>query len=67
MPTLIVHGDADTRISVDCSYQLHSALPGSELHVVPGAEHGLLANEPELTRNVITQFLERVAAPTSPI
>ena len=41
MPTLIVHGDADTRISVDCSYQLHSAIPGSELHVVPGAEHGL--------------------------
>lgn len=67
MPTLMVHGDADSRISIDCSYQLHNAISGSELYVVPGAEHGLLANEPELTRNVILRFLDKNAAQVSPV
>ena len=67
MPTLMVHGDADSRIPVDCSYQLHDAIPGSELHIVPGAEHGLLANEPELVRTVIFQFLDRTAAQVGPV
>ena len=65
MPTLIVHGDADSRIPVTCGHQLQNSIPGSELYIVPGAEHGLLANEPELVRNVIFQFLERVAPETS--
>ena len=65
MPTLIVHGDADSRIPVTCSHQLQNGIPGSELYIVPGAEHGLLANEPELVRNVMFQFLERMAQQTS--
>ena len=36
MPTLIVHGDADTRIPVACAHQLHTAIHGSQLHVLPG-------------------------------
>jgi 3-oxoadipate enol-lactonase len=60
MPTLIVHGDADSRIPVACGQQLHRSIPGSELHIIPGAEHGLLTNEPERTRNLIYQFLERM-------
>lgn len=59
-PTLIVHGDSDSRIPVRCSHQLQDRIPGSELYIVPGAEHGLLANEPELVRNVILHFLERM-------
>lgn len=65
MPTLIVHGDADSRIPVRCGHQLQNSIPGSELYIVPGAEHGLLANEPELLRNVIVQFLERMAPQTT--
>ena len=65
MPTLIVHGDADSRIPVRCSHQLQNSIPGSELYIVPGAEHGLMANEPELVRNVIFQFLERMSPETT--
>ena len=61
MPTLIVHGDSDSRIPVRCGQQLQDRIPGSELYIVPGAEHGLMANEPNLLRNVILQFLERTA------
>jgi len=66
MPTLIVHGDSDSRISVRCSHDLQKAISGSELYIVPGAEHGLLSNEPELVRNMMTQFLQRQAAQASP-
>ena len=66
IPTLILHGDADSRISVDCSYQLHNAIAGSELHIVPGAEHGLLANEPDLVRGLMFSFFDRVAAHAHP-
>lgn len=65
VPTLIVHGDADSRIPVRCSHQLQNGIPGSELYIVPGAEHGLMANEPELLRNVIFQFLERMSPETT--
>jgi len=67
MPTLIVHGDFDSRISVNCSRQLQKAIAGSELYIVPGAEHGLLSNQPELVRNLIFQFLQRRVAQASPV
>ena len=67
VPTLIVHGDSDSRISVNCSHQLQKAIAGSELYIVPGAEHGLLSKEPELVRDLIFQFLQRRAAQTSPV
>jgi pimeloyl-ACP methyl ester carboxylesterase len=64
LPTLIVHGDADSRIPVACGQQLQKGIPGSELHIIPGAEHGLLTNEPERVRNLIYQFLDRVPLST---
>lgn len=62
MPTLIVHGDADSRINVDCGRQLHQGIAGSQLHIIPGAEHGLLTNEPAQTRGLILNFLAQAAA-----
>jgi pimeloyl-ACP methyl ester carboxylesterase len=62
---LIVHGDADSRIPVRCGRQLQDSIPGSELYIVPGAEHGLLTNESELVRNLILQFLERTSQETT--
>ena len=64
MPTMIVHGDADSRISVECGLQLHAGIAGSEMHVVPRAEHGLLSNEPRRTRNLILDFLTEVTLQT---
>ena len=63
MPTLIVHGDTDSRIPVTRSHELHRGINGSELHVIPGAEHGLLTNEAEQVRGLILQFLSRLPQP----
>ena len=63
MPVFIAHGDADTTIPVRCGHDLHRGIPGSELHIIPGAGHGLLTNEPELIRRLMLDFLERVPQP----
>ncbi len=63
LPTLVTHGDEDSRIPVECGRQLHRAIAGSELFIVPGAEHGLMGNEPALMRKVILEFLARRASP----
>jgi 3-oxoadipate enol-lactonase len=65
MPTLIVHGDADSRIPLPCGRQLQNSISSSELYIIPGAEHGLLSNEPRAVRNLIFQFIERFAPVSS--
>ena len=67
MPTLIVHGDADSRIPLPCGRQLQNSISSSELYIIPGAEHGLLSNEPRAVRNLILQFLERFAPVSSSV
>ena len=62
MPSMIVHGDADSRIDIACGLQLHQGIAGSEFHVIPGAEHGLLTNEVRRTRGLIEEFLAETAA-----
>ena len=62
MPTMIVHGDADSRINIACGLQLHQGIAGSEFHVIPGAEHGLLTNEARRMRGLIEEFLAETAA-----
>ena len=62
MPSMIVHGDADSRINITCGLQLHQGIAGSEFHVIPGAEHGLLTNEARRTRGLIEEFLAETAA-----
>lgn len=62
MPSMIVHGDADSRINIMCGLQLHQGIAGSEFHVIPGAEHGLLTNEARRTRGLIEEFLAETAA-----
>ncbi|PKB83328.1 MAG: hypothetical protein BZY88_02470 [SAR202 cluster bacterium Io17-Chloro-G9] len=61
MPTLIVHGEADSRIPVACSRRLHQGISGSELHIIPGAEHGLMTNEAGQMGALIVDFLQRSA------
>ena len=59
MPTLIVHGDADSRIPVAEAYRQHQGIPGSELPIIPGAEHGLMTKEAGRMRALILRFLQR--------
>lgn len=62
MPVSIIHGDADSRIPVECSKALHAGIPHSQLHVIPGAEHGLMTNYAALdTRRIILEFLHSAA------
>ena len=60
VPTLIMHGDQDNRIPLECGLQLHSSIVESEFVVVPNAGHGLLSNEPTITGNLIVEFLDKV-------
>ena len=62
MPSMIVHGDADSRIDIMCGLQLHQGIAGSEFHVIPGAEHGLLTNEARRVRGLMEEFLAETAA-----
>ena len=63
MRTLVVHGDADSRIPVECGHSLASGIATSELHEIPGAEHGLMTNEAAgETQRIILDFLNRQSA-----
>jgi 3-oxoadipate enol-lactonase len=60
MPVLVVHGDADSRIPVECGLSLASAINQADLHVIPGAEHGLMTNEAAGdTQRIVLDFLRR--------
>jgi len=66
MPTMIVHGDSDTRIPVECGHRLHEGIPGSELHVIPGAVHGLTSNEAPRLRELMLDFFQRTKTARQP-
>lgn len=62
MPTLVVHGDADSRIPVECGRSLAAGIDQAELHIIAGAEHGLMTNEAAGdTQRIILDFLRRAA------
>ncbi|MBO54365.1 MAG: hypothetical protein CL886_01775 [Dehalococcoidia bacterium] len=56
MPTVIIHGSSDTRIPIRCGKDLRDKIRGAIFHTVEGAEHGLLANEPDKVRNILINF-----------
>ena len=64
IPTLIVHGDADTTIPVGCAHTLYEMISDAQIEIVPGAVHGLMANEPELVRKMIVDFIEKAPVRT---
>ena len=62
MPTLVVHGDADSRIPVECGRSVAGGIAGAELHVIAGAEHGLMTNEAAgETQRIVVDFLRRAS------
>ena len=66
MPVTIIHGDADSRIPVECGHSLHNAIPQSELHVIPGAEHGLMTNDAaQRTQEIVLAFLGELRGATA--
>ncbi|HBN16392.1 MAG TPA: prolyl aminopeptidase, partial [Pseudohongiella sp.] len=59
IPTVIVHGRYDVICPVENAWDLHRALPNSELHIVADAGHAL--SEPGIT-SVLIDYTDRWAA-----
>ncbi len=43
IPTLVIHGDADPLVPVECGIDTARAIPGAELMIIEGLGHGLPA------------------------
>ena len=60
-PTLVVVGEQDTGTPVEMARELHAAIPGSELVVIPSAAHLSNLEQPEAFNRAITAFLAQHA------
>ncbi|UCE84629.1 MAG: alpha/beta hydrolase [Deltaproteobacteria bacterium] len=62
VPTLVIHGDADPLVPVECGIATHAAIPGSELLLIEGMGHDLPpATWPRIV-DAIRKHTSRVAA-----
>lgn len=59
VPTLVICGERDEPF-LDPSRQLHEAIPGSELVIIPGAGHGPQMETPAEFNRVLAEFLAKV-------
>lgn len=57
-PSLLIHGDQDTNVSIEESEIVASRVPGAQLHVVPGGDHMMLLTHQEEIISVMDAFLE---------
>ena len=60
VPTLVLWGDDDRRSPMHVAEQLHAAIPGSELAIIPNAGHLSNMEQPEAFNAQVRRFcLER--------
>jgi len=59
IPALILVGERDTVTPLACAESLHAKIPGSELHVVPGAAHLSNLENPAFFNATLVAFLKR--------
>lgn len=58
VPTLVVHGDADSIVGFEVSgKRTHEAIAGSKLALIEGAPHGLNVTHPEQFNQALLEFL----------
>ncbi len=57
VPTLVIHGAEDHLIPPRSGEVLASRIPGARFHLVPHAGHILLTDQPEVCRQLLTNFL----------
>lgn len=58
-PTMIVVGDSDRVTPPNCAEELHRAIPGSVLHVLPDCGHCPPLELPDLVNHLLDQWLLR--------
>ncbi|MBX9244398.1 alpha/beta hydrolase [Actinotalea ferrariae] len=60
LPVLVLHGDGDATVPFEGSgRRTHEALPGSQLHVVAGAPHGVNVSHADEWNETLLDFLVR--------
>jgi pimeloyl-ACP methyl ester carboxylesterase len=57
VPTLVIHGDSDRLIPPENARILAERIPGAQLAILPQAGHMFPADQPELTRATLLDFL----------
>jgi pimeloyl-ACP methyl ester carboxylesterase len=57
VPTLLVYGDNDVRAPLAVGEDLHAAIPGSRLVVLPGVGHVCNVEAPDEFNRVVRDFL----------
>jgi pimeloyl-ACP methyl ester carboxylesterase len=57
VPTLLVYGDQDVRAPLAVAEDLHAAIPGSRLVVLPGVGHACSIEAPDGFNRVVRDFL----------
>jgi len=58
VPTLILVGAEDTLTPPPMSEQMHAAIAGSQLHVIPGIGHLSSVEDPKTFNDAVAKFLE---------
>jgi pimeloyl-ACP methyl ester carboxylesterase len=61
VPTLLIYGDADERSSLHVAQELHDAIPGSKLAVMPGLGHECYLESAVAFEREVRTFLTGVA------
>ena len=56
VPTLLLWGELDARSPLGVAHELHRAIPGSELVVIPGAGHVSNLEQPERFNEAVRRF-----------
>ena len=59
VPTLLLWGDDDRRSPMDVAEQLHAAIPGAELAIIPNAGHVSNMEQPEAFNRLIRRFCSK--------
>ncbi len=59
LPILIICGESDRMTPVEYCKQLHSAIKGSKMVVIPGAGHMVILEKPEAVQDAIRNFLKQ--------
>lgn len=60
VPTLVLHGDADTRSPLSVGQALHAAIPGADLVVLPNVGHVSNVQAPQTFNAEVRRFLRSV-------
>ncbi len=58
-PTLVATGEGDLGSTPRMSRLMHERIAGSELHILDGLRHSILAEAPERVADLLADFLGR--------